>query len=166
VNFDLYSFKEILMETMIVYVDDAAYARKILLPLLPSGHAQQSSQSTHWIVVVCTPNVTNDIGKWVSSEALELWRDDWAAAVFDQIKPLLGVMGNKVTTQLASQKSNLLDQTNDLLKLHSGAQVIDARRPKFGQDLQPLTSEQPQDNKKFAGLAAAVAVATVLGADF
>jgi hypothetical protein len=44
--------------------------------------------------------------------------------------------------------------------------VIDARRPKFGQDLQPVTSEQPAGNKKLAGLAAAVTVATVLAADF
>jgi hypothetical protein len=154
------------METMIVYVDDAEYARKMLSPLLPAGHAQLLNQSTHWIIVACAPTVTNDVGKWVSSEAKELWRDDWATAVFDQIKPLLGVMGNTVTTQLASQKSSLVAQTNELLKQHIGVQVIDARRPKFGQDLQPVTSSQPLDNKKFAGLAAAVTVATVLAADF
>jgi hypothetical protein len=154
------------METMIVYVDDAEYARTMLSPLLPTGHAQPSNQATHWIVVVCTPNVTNDVGKWVSQEAMGLWRDDWATAVFDQIKPLLGVMGNTVTSQLANQKGSLVDQTDELLKLHAGAKVVDARRPKFGQDMQPVTSAQPQGKKKLAGLAAAVTVATVIAADF
>ncbi len=154
------------METMIVYVDDAEYARKVLSPLLPTGHAQSIQEVSHWIIVACAPSVTNDVGKWVSSEAKGLWREDWATAIFDQIKPLLGVMGNRVTAQLANQKSSLIDQTNDLLKQHSGAQVIDARRPKFGQDMQPVTSAQPLGKKKLAGLAAAVTVATVLAADF
>jgi hypothetical protein len=154
------------MKTMIVYIDDADYARKMLNPYLPTGHAQSTQETSHWIIVACAPVVTNDVGKWVGSEAKELWRDDWATAMFNQIRPQLGVMGNRITTLLASQKNSLVEQTNDLLKLHSGAQVIDARRPKFGQDLQPVTSSQPLDNKTFAGLAAAVTVATVLAADF
>jgi hypothetical protein len=154
------------MKTMIVYVDDAEYARKMLSPHLPAGHAQSTQETSHWIIVACAPTVTNDVGKWVCSEAKELWRDDWATAMFNQIRPQLGVMGNTVTTLLASQKSSLVEQTNDLLKLHSGAQVLDARRPKFGQDLQPVTSTQTPDKKKLAGLAAAVTVATVLAADF
>jgi hypothetical protein len=154
------------METMIVYVDDAEYANKMLSTLLPAGHAQPSSQANHWIVVVCAPSMTNDVGKWVSPEAMGLWRDEWATTLSDQIKPLLGVMGNTVTTQLANQKSTLIEQTNALLKQHAGAKVLDARRPKFGHDMQPVTSTQPQDKKKLAGLAAAVTVATVLAADF
>jgi hypothetical protein len=154
------------MKTTIVYIDDTEYARKILSPHLPTGHAQSANDVSHWIIVACAPIVTNDVGKWVGSEAKELWRDDWATAMFNQIRPLLGVMGNTVTTLLASQKSSLVEQTNDLLKLHHGAEVIDARRPKFGQDLPPVTSSQPQNNNKLAGLAAAVTVATVLAADF
>jgi hypothetical protein len=154
------------MKTMIVYVDDAEYARKMLSPHLPTGHAQSTQEAIHWIVVACAPTVTNDVGKWVGSEAKELWRDDWATAMFNQIRPLLGVMGNSITTLIASQKSSLIEQTYGLLKQHSGAEIIDARRPKFGQDLQPVTSTQPLVNKKFAGLAAAVTVATVLAADF
>jgi hypothetical protein len=154
------------MKTTIVYVDDAEYAREVLLPLLPTGHAQNTNDASHWIVVACAPNVTNDVGKWVSAEAKNLWRDDWAIALFGQIKPILSVMGNTVSTQLADTKLSLIEQTENLLKLHKGAKVIDARRPKFGQDLQPVTSEQPVGKKKLAGLAAAVTVATVLAADF
>ncbi len=154
------------METMIVYADDAEYARKTLTPLLATRHGQNTNEESHWIVVACAPSVTNDVAKWVSPEAKDLWRDDWAIALFGQIKPILGAAGNTVSTQLANAKSSLIDQTSELLKLHKGAKVIDARRPKFGYDLQPVTSEQPAGNKKLAGLAAAVTVATVLAADF
>ena len=154
------------METMIVYVDDASYARKMLLPLLPSGKAQQPRQSNRWIVVACAPKVTHDISKWVSPEALELWRQDWATAVFDQITPLLKGTGDTVTTQLASHKQSLVDQTEALTQQHSGAKVLDARRPKFGQDMAPVTASQPQDHNAVTGYAAAVSVASVLAADF
>lgn len=154
------------METMIAYVDDAEYALKMLPPLMPAVHAQMSNQTTHWVLVACAPSVMNDVGKWVSAEAKGLWRDDWAQAVFDQIKPLVGTMGNTVTAQLANQNSTLIEQTNTLLTQYNNARVIDARRPKFGQNLEPITSTQPLDKKKFAGLAAAVTVATVLAADF
>jgi hypothetical protein len=154
------------METTIVCVDDAEYARKVLQPLMPTGHAQNTKDVSHWIVVACAPTVTNDVGKWVSTDAKNLWRDDWAIALFGQIKPMLSVMGNTMSTQLADTKLSLIEQTNQLLKLHNGAKVIDARRPKFGQDLQPVTNEQPGGKKTLAGLAAAVTVATVLAADF
>jgi hypothetical protein len=154
------------METMIVYVDDAAYARKMLQPLLPTGKTAQSSESTSWIVLACTPNVTHDISKWVSPEALELWRQDWAAAVFDQITPLLKGTSDMVTTQLASHKKSLVDQTEALTQQHSGAKVLDARRPKFGQDMAPVTATQQQEHNTVSGYAAAVGLASVLAADF
>ena len=154
------------METMIVYVDDAAYARKLLQPLLPTGKNAQSSESTRWIMVACTPNVTHDISKWVSPEALELWRQDWATALFDQITPLLKDTGDTVTTQLASHKQSLVNQTEALTQQHSGAKVLDARRPKFGQDMAPVTATQQQEHNTVTGYAAAVSLASVLAADF
>jgi hypothetical protein len=154
------------METMIVYVDDAAYARKMLQPLLPTGKTAQSCESTRWIVVACTPNVTHDISKWVSHQALELWRQDWAAAVFNQITSLLQDTGDTVTTQLASHKLSLVEQTNALTQQHSGAKVLDARRPKFGQDMAPVTASQQQEHNTVSGYAAAVGLASVLAADF
>jgi hypothetical protein len=154
------------MKTMIVYVDDAAYARKMLQPLLPTSKTVQPSETTRWIVVACTPNVTHDISKWVSPEALALWREDWATAVFGQITPLLEGAGDTVTTQLASHKQTLVDQTDALTKLHSDAKVLDARRPKFGQNMEPVTALQPQDHNAVTGYAAAVTLASVLAADF
>jgi hypothetical protein len=154
------------METMIVYVDDAAYARKMLQPLLSTAKTTQTSASTRWVMVACTPNVTHDISKWVSPEALQLWRQDWAAAMFDQITPLLNGTSDTVTTQIASHKQILVDQTEALTKQHSGAKVLDARRPKFGQDMAPVTAAQQQEHNKVSGYATAVGLASVLAADF
>lgn len=147
------------MQTMIVYVDDATYARKMLLPLLPTGDVQHA---TRWVVVACSPNVTHDITKWVSPEALALWREDWAAPVFDQIKPLLVREGDTVITHLASHKLPLIEQTQALVLQHGVAQVLDARRPKLGQDLEPVTSAQPQEHNSLVRYVTAVAGAGLL----
>lgn len=150
---------------MIVYVDDAAYARKMLQPLLPAKNAT-SNPAMHWVVVACTPQVSNDITKWVSSQALELWRQDWAQAMFDDITPLLQAAGDTVSTQVASQKLSLIEQTNALNKQHMQAKVLDARRPKFGQDMEPVTASQTPDQNKVTGLATAIGLAGVLATDF
>ena len=154
------------MQTMIVYVDDAAYARKMLQPLLPVRSANPSEPSMHWVVVACTPHVSHDITKWVSAHALELWRQDVAQAVFDDITPLLQAAGDTVSTQLANQKQSFFDQTNALSQQHVHAKVLDARRPKFGQDMEPVTATQAQDNNKVTGLATAIGLAGVLATDF
>ena len=150
------------MKTMIVYVDDAAYARKMLLPLLPSDNAQPPNHATHWVVVACPPSITHDIGKWVSPEALTLWRQDWATPVFSQITPLLERAGDTITTQIASHKRPLIELTQALTQQHGAAQVLDARRPKFGQDLEPVTATQPQEHNSVRGYVAAVAGAGLL----
>lgn len=154
------------MQTMIVYMDDAVYARKIMVPLLSTDMTPTSSESTHWILVACTPNVTHDIIKWVSVEALELWRQDWATALFGQITPLLQSTSDTVSTQLANHKQSLVEQTEALMQQHANAKVLDARRPKFGQDMAPVTATQLQEHNTVAGYAAAVSLASVLAADF
>jgi hypothetical protein len=154
------------METMIVYVDDVEYARTMLSPLVPAAATNKPSKETNWVMVACAPHMPNDAGKWASPQAMQLWRADWANEAIDQLKPLLSSTGGTVSTKLADHKTSLVEQTNALLELHSDAKVFDARRPKFGQDMEPVTTAQPQGKKKLAGLAAAVTVATVLAADF
>lgn len=154
------------METMIVYIDDADYARKILEPLVTPCNKLSPSKSTHWIVVASVTHVPNDIAKWVSAKALALWQDDRARAMFDQVVPLLVRAGDTVKTHVASPKQRLETLTETLLKQHLAAKVLDARRPKFGQDLEPVTAAQPKDQNSFAGIATAVTLASVLAADF
>ncbi|OGA94688.1 MAG: hypothetical protein A3E79_05380 [Burkholderiales bacterium RIFCSPHIGHO2_12_FULL_61_11] len=145
------------MDTMIVYVDEAAYALKMLTPMLPSS---QPGTPTRWIVVGCAPRITHHASKWVTKSARESWRGKWAEKVFEQVVPLLQVPGDSVITQIA--RGPLCELTDSLLAQHGGGRVFDARRPKFGQDLPPVTRQQPHEEQGVWGYAAALAGAGVL----
>lgn len=145
------------MDTMIVYVDEPAYALKMLTPMLPSSQARTP---TRWIVVGCAPRVTHHASKWVTQSARESWRGKWAEKVFEQVVPLLQAPGDTVLTEVA--RGPLCELTDSLLARHGGARVLDARRPKFGQDFPPVTKQQPQETQSVWGYAAALAGAGVL----
>ena len=117
------------MENIVVYVDDADYAQQMLQPMLATG---KSGNSVQWIVVACAPHLSHDAGKWVSPGALQSWRGEWADKVFAQLEPLLRQEGNTVITRLA--ETVLTDQSASLIKEFGEARVLDARRPKLGQD--------------------------------
>jgi hypothetical protein len=145
------------MDNIIVYVDDAAYAKHLLQPMLTSGDARSP---TRWIVVGCAPRVTHHVSKWVTHSARQSWRGKWAEKVFSQLTPLLEKDGDSVLTQLA--ENELCAQTESLVKAYGVARVLDARRPKFGQDLQPVTATQAQEHHGVLGYAAALASAGLL----
>ena len=145
------------MDNIIVYIDDAAYARQLLQPMLSSGDARNA---TRWIMVGCAPRVTHHVSKWVTHSARQSWRGKWADKVFSQLTPLLQQEGDSVVTQLA--QSCLCDQTEALVKAYGAARVLDARRPKFGQDLQPVTPTQVAQRQGVLGYAAALAGAGLL----
>ena len=113
------------MDTVIVYVDDAAHAQQVLSPLLAGGTAAR----THWVLVACAPRMTHRISKWVSHRARENWRDKWADKLFAQLVPVLTVGGSSVTTVLA--KGPLAELTQQLQAELGTARVVDARRPKL-----------------------------------
>jgi len=129
------------MEKIIVYLDDAGYAQQQLAPMKAAGAAQGTPPATHWVLVACAPRLTHRISKWVSHSARENWRAKWAEKLFGQIVPELHAAGDGVTTVLA--KGPLPELTRKLMSEHSAARVLDARRPKFGQDMQPVTADQP-----------------------
>jgi hypothetical protein len=86
------------MEKIAVFVNDAAYARHILQPLL-SGESP-----VHWIVVACPPTLSRHIGRWVSHGAREQWRQRWAAECFAEVEPELRANPrNKVEKLLANR---------------------------------------------------------------
>ena len=125
------------MQSVIVYIDDADHARAVLAPLV----ARAGAAPCRWIVVACAPRMTHRISKWVSHSARENWRAKWADKLFDQIVPQLQAAGDGVTAVLA--KGPLPELTRKLTLEHGVARVLDARRPKFGQDMQPVTDDQP-----------------------
>lgn len=145
------------MDNIIVYVDDAAYALQMLQPMLAAGDRRRP---TRWIVVGCAPRITHRVSKWVTHSARQGWRDKWADKVFGQLLPLLQKEGDSVLTQLA--QTCLIEQTESLIREQGAARVLDARRPKFGQDLQPVTASQTQAKHGVPGHATALAGAGLL----
>lgn len=127
------------MDNIIVYVDDAEYARQQLVPMESGTPGRR--QGTHWILVACPPRMTRHISKWVNHAARENWRNKWAEKLFFQLSPELRTGGDTVTEVLA--RGPLVELTQALQNRHGVARVLDARRPKFGQDLQPVTPDQP-----------------------
>jgi hypothetical protein len=145
------------MDNIIVYVDEATYAQQLLQPMLTPGDARSP---TRWIVVGCAPRMTHHVSKWVTHSARQSWRGKWAEKLFAQLTPLLQQGGDSVVTQLA--QNPLCDQTEALVKTYGVARVLDARRPRFGQDLQPVTATQAQEHHGVLGYAAALAGAGLL----
>jgi hypothetical protein len=92
------------------------------------------------VLVACAPRMTHRISKWVSHSARENWRAKWFSKVQAQMLPLLERNGGQVTPVLA--KGPLAELTAQLKREHSAVHVVDARRPKIGVDLEPVTPEQ------------------------
>ena len=113
------------MNRLIVYVDDATHAWGVLEALRNTPDASAPRQ---WIVVACAPRVTQHVSKWVTHRARESWRGKWTDKLFAQLLPQIEGDGHEVLAFVA--KNNLALQTEDLIRAHGPAQVIDARRPK------------------------------------
>ena len=125
------------MNNVIVYVDDAAHA----LQMLESMEAVDSANGpVRWILVGYAPRVTHRVSKWVTHSARESWRSKWAEKVFTQLTPLLQQGNDTVVTLLADSALPL--QTQALCGQYGNARVLDARRPKLGHDMQPVSPLQ------------------------
>ncbi|HWI79838.1 MAG TPA: hypothetical protein VNS31_11610 [Ramlibacter sp.] len=143
------------MENIIVYLDDAAYAQQQLAPMQGDAAPENRGAATRWVLVACPPHMTRRIGKWVSHSARESWRAKWAEKLFDRIVPQLRSAGGEVITVVAS--GPLPELTRKLTLQHSAARVLDARRPKFGLQLQPVTASQSTGGQGAWEVPAAVA---------
>ena len=130
------------MEKIIVFVNDSAHALQTLAPMCqPSTAPTQADTHTQWIVVACAPRLTRHVSKWLTHSARTQWRDKWSAKVFAEITPILSKAGNQVTT--LSAQGSLIEMTDQLLKTHGTARVLDARLALVGQDLLPVMRDQP-----------------------
>jgi hypothetical protein len=141
------------MDNIIVYVDDADYALHQLKPMQASAEAPQ--RATHWIVVACPPRMSRHISKWVNQSARKNWREKWSDKLFSALLPGIGGRGDRITTRIASGPLQNLTQT--LVKEHGAARVLDARRPKFGHDLPPVSANQPATHEARWSVPGAVA---------
>jgi hypothetical protein len=147
------------MDTIFVYLDDAAFARQQLAPM-------RGGQPTHWVLIACAPRLTRRIGKWVSNSARTQWRAKWADKLFTEVAPQLRDGDDRVTTVVA--KGPLPQLTRELFARHGVGRVLDARRPKFGQALPPVTADQPAGERagwEVPGAVAGLGAALLLAAE-
>ena len=145
------------METIAVFVNDAASARHILQPML------RGASPTHWILVACAPTLTRHIGRWVSQDARQQWRERWAAGLFAALKPELAVQaGSHVETLIA--KRPLTDVSARLIARLPQLRLLDARRARLGRIDEPISASQPgaETNGWAAPAAAAASLSLVL----
>ncbi|WP_431099410.1 hypothetical protein [Polaromonas aquatica] len=146
------------MDTIIVYIDDAAYALQVLQSAFPAG----GGSPTRWIVIGCAPRVTHRVSKWVTHSARESWRGKWAEKAFAQLMPTLQKEGDIVLTQLA--QTALTPQTDALIKHYGAARVVDARRPRFDGGMQTVAVARDQESRGILSYAIALASAGLLAA--
>ena len=131
------------MDKIIVYLDDATHALQQLAPMArgDAGATGGGAEATLWILVACPPRITKYISRWVTHSARENWRRKWSEEQFSALAPTLKARGGCVTTLVAH--GPLVEQTERLLALHPTARVLDARCPRLGQDMEPVTRDQP-----------------------
>jgi len=148
------------MEKMIVVVDDADHAHRLLAPL------QGTHPSHDWVVLVCPPKLTRHIGRWVNAAARDAWRKKWAQEVALQLQARLGMARDSLQWRVA--KGSLMVQVERLQKQIGCTHVLDARRTRLGQELESVSSLQPTSADAswlVPGGATALGVAFMLAAD-
>lgn len=148
------------METIIVFIDDADYAVQMLQPMLPADNPVP----TRWVLVGCAPRITRRISKWVTQSARHSWQAAWADKAFAHVLPSLQQdrTGDEFITHLAPSRQSLCDLTRSFTQQYGSSRVLDARRPKLGHEMQPVTESQKQERHQMAGYATALAGAGML----
>ena len=123
------------MENIIVVWDDATHALNQVLPMRKEG------VRTHWILLACPPRLTRHISRWVNQGSRNAWRKRWAQDLLGKVQPALTEQGD--TCELRVLNGPLMEMTAALQKEFALARIMDARRPKAGQELEPATANQP-----------------------
>lgn len=124
------------METIAVFVNDAAHARHLLQPML------QGADATHWVLVACLPAFTRHVGRWVSNAGREHWRQRWAQSLFAQLEPCLrGTRGSVVEKLVAGRP--LTTVSARLARRFPAVRLLDARASRIGKVDEPVTAGQP-----------------------
>jgi hypothetical protein len=143
------------MEKIAVFVNDAAYARHVLQPMLGGAAA------AHWVLVACPPTLTRHIGRWVSRSARDQWRERWAAQLFTELEPELKAQPGSEVEKLLARRA-LVDVSTRLQTRLAPLRLLDARRPRLGKPDEPISASQPvEDSPRWV---ATVAVSTGLSA--
>jgi len=148
------------MENIIVVVDDADYALKIIAPM------KGDINPTCWVLLVCPPKLTRHIGRWVNKTSRDAWRYKWSQALVQTIEPSLATGGDQVHWRYC--KGALIQEMRKLQNDFNTHRILDARRPKLGQDHERVSPGQPvvSDNRwAIPGGVAAMGAALLVASD-
>lgn len=147
------------METLIVYVNDAEYARNQLATMI------DAQQPTKCVLVGCPPKLNRHISRWISGGARKKWQTQWSDTACAEITKAFASEGHHFVHRVAF--GPLINVTKQLQGEFHGARVLDARRPKLAQTHEPLVEgqqAQPDVASRAMGVAATAAI-FVLAAD-
>jgi YjbE family integral membrane protein len=100
----------------------------------------RTGRRTQWVLVACAPRMTRNAGKWVPQSARDGWRQQWADAALATLAPALESRGDVVEVVVASGPLHRV--TERLAGEHGPARILDARRPKFGHRMEPVSTTQ------------------------
>ncbi|MBU3652175.1 MAG: hypothetical protein FGM44_03730 [Limnohabitans sp.] len=123
------------MEKIIVVVNDAEYALQMVAPM------RNEASPTLWVLLVCPPKFTRHVNRWVSRQSLNAWRQKWSQDLIELVKPDMTAGGDAL--QWRCSQRDLPQQIQRLQKEFGTHRVLDARRPKFGVQQQPVSASQP-----------------------
>jgi hypothetical protein len=124
------------METIAVFVNDVARARRILQPML------RSEGPMHWVMIACAPALTRHIGRWVSHSARQQWRERWAAELFVALEPELKAQSGSLVERVVANRP-LIEVSTRLTARLPHLRLLDARQPRLGRIDEPITAAQP-----------------------
>jgi hypothetical protein len=151
------------METFIVYIDDKQYALQQVIPMLPAS--EQTPQVANWVLIGCPPRLNRHTGRWLTHTAQKKWRQEWTHEATSELTQKLESSGNTVSVRVAH--GALTELTKQIKGEVGAARVIDARRPKLSVNLDPVTSDQPQDKSNWTvpGSVLAMSAAIVMASE-
>ena len=126
------------METFIIFINDAEFAKRQLAAFVEGRGPER------WVLVGCPPRLPRHSGRFLSQSALKRWRADWTRDALQEIVAMLTARGHEVSTRVAH--SPLVEFTRQLRgEMGQAARLLDARRPRGGAPLEPVTREQPSE---------------------
>ncbi len=144
------------METIAVFVNDVAAARHILQPML------RGAAPARWVLVACPPVLTRHIGRWVSHSARRQWRERWAAELFAALAPEIGAAAGGAPERVVASRP-LLEVSARLAARWPLLRLLDARQPRIGRVVVPISAGQPEPAAtRWAAPAAATAGLSVM----
>lgn len=147
------------MDRIAAFVNDAQTASTILDPLL-----RGSQDRTSWTVVLCAPQLTRHIGRFLSNRQRRLWRNRWATEQRGRLEPLF--LGSQAADVEWHVPTAALSQTVAMLRQRHGKalRLLDLRRRDPGLHVPDLETHSLRANPHEwkARLAAGAGVSIVL----